>query len=173
MWRSGPVKEQLKGKTHFALNGKIKNSSAPADAAGWDTGTWDHCHITYILFYSHFHVSKWSTWHIISKASIQMSQVNYYHKGILRTSGLGSGICYIFAASKEEEGGKKLRKTCQKKKKKNPKTMQLKVFKRINQSPVWGTLLYWICLEISWDKQGVLFSRDSSSTFSLGRSRLK
>lgn len=29
------------------------------------------------------------------------------------------------------------------------KPMQFKVFKRINQSPVWGTLLYWICLEIS------------------------
>lgn len=37
-----------------------------------------------------------------------MSQVNYYHKGILRTSGLGSGIYYTFAdTSEEEEGGKK------------------------------------------------------------------
>lgn len=36
-----------------------------------------------------------------------MSQVNCYHKGILRTSGLGSGICYIFADISKEEEGKK------------------------------------------------------------------
>lgn len=49
-----------------------------------------------------------------------MSQVHYYHKGILRTSGLGSGICYRFAnTSKEEGGGKKLRKTYQKNEKAN------------------------------------------------------
>lgn len=56
-------------------------------------------------------------WHVIPKGSIQMSQVNYYHKGALRTSGLGSGIYYIVADTSEEEGGgrKKLRKTYQKK----------------------------------------------------------
>lgn len=49
-----------------------------------------------------------------------MSQVHYYHKGILKTSGLGSGTRYIFAnTSKEEEGGKKLRKTYQKNEKTN------------------------------------------------------
>jgi len=53
------------------------------------------------------------------------------------------------------------------------KTMKLKVIKRINKSPVWGTLLYWIHLEISPDKRDVVFSLDSSSTFSLSRSLLK
>lgn len=49
-----------------------------------------------------------------------MSQVHYYHKGILRTSGLGSGICNRFAnTNKEEGGGKKLRKTYQKNEKAN------------------------------------------------------
>lgn len=51
--------------------------------------------------------------------------------------------------------------------------MKLKVIKRINKSPVRGTLLYWIRLEISPDKQDVVFSLDSSSTFSLSRSLLK
>lgn len=49
-----------------------------------------------------------------------MSQVNYYHKGALRTRGLGNGIYYIFAVMSEEEGGgKKLRKTYQKNEKTN------------------------------------------------------
>lgn len=49
-----------------------------------------------------------------------MSQVNCYHKGALRTSGLGNGIYYIFVdTSEEEEGGKKLRKTYQKNEKTN------------------------------------------------------
>lgn len=71
------------------------------------------CSITIFTCESEVHV-------VILKGSIQMSQVHYYHKGVLRTSGLGSGICYIFAdTSKEEEGGKKLRKTYQKNEKTN------------------------------------------------------
>lgn len=68
---------------------------------------------------------------------------------------------------------KQRRSSLEKRIKEMRKTMKLKVFKRINQSPVWGTLLYWIRLEISPDKRDVVFSLDSSSTFSLSRSLLK